>query len=154
MALQAQLGLDASIGIVLPELTARLEGAIAAQAAITLQPPTLAANLSAALGLVAQLEAAITMGLPGVGIDLSVMASIIAEIQLSLGQLQAQLAFSASLGLTLGASGIYAYKWMGPAGEAVPSGLPGLPADGESFGVFLVTGSSGSWTALQAMFGL
>lgn len=109
LALGAQVSLEAQ----LPELQAKVTGALEAQAAITLSPPTLSGNLEAALGLVAQLEAAIALGMPSAGIDLTVMAAIVADLQASLGALQAQL----SLFSCLGAPGVYLVSQSGTLGE-------------------------------------
>lgn len=153
MALLAQGRLSASIGLVLPELAARLEGMLAAQVNLTINPPTLAANLQAALALVAQLEASITLGLPSASIDLSVIVGLIAELQLSLGALQLDLQWALAFGLILGTPGIHLYAHEGAVGDVLPGGLPG--GDGPSqpaVGVLLLATDSGAIAALRAMF--
>lgn len=153
MALLAQGKLSASIGLVLPELTARLEGMLAAQVNLTINPPSLAANLQAALGLVAQLQAAIALEMPSASIDLNVILGLIAELQLSLGALQVDLQWAIAFGVILGTPGIHLYAHEGPVGDVLPGGLPG--GDGPTqpaIGVLLLATDSGAISALQAMF--
>lgn len=152
LAVTAKGALDVAIGASLPEVQAKLAGAVQAQANIALNPPTLATQLNAALALVAQLQAMIALGVPGGVVDLTAMAKVIAELQATIGLLNTQVDFSASFSATLGASGVHAYLWEGKSSDAVPGGLPGLPADADSWGLFLVTGSAATWSSMQAMF--
>ncbi len=75
----------------LAELNAKLAGALALQASITVTPPTMAASLQAAVALVAALEAqialSISLGLPEVSVDLTVMLSVVAELNASIAVL-------------------------------------------------------------------
>src|SRR5690606_12133709 len=102
-AATAQLELDASIAVVLPEIQAKL----AALVAVNLVPPTLAASLDTALQIVANIEAAISLGAPPLDFQAAAVYELIATLQGQLVDLQASLAFSASLALTLGASGVH-----------------------------------------------
>lgn len=88
------------------DFQAKLQGALAIQAAIAITPPTLAASLAAALDLVASLQAAIAIGLPGVEIDLSAMLAVIAD-------LNASLAVLLGLNIVLGTAGVYVFTHNG-----------------------------------------
>lgn len=92
----------------LAEFQAKLSGALAAQAAVTLSPPTLATSLTAALELVSTLQASIALGLPGVSVDLSVMLAVIADLNASLAALLA-------LNVVLGTAGVYVFTHHGAA---------------------------------------
>jgi len=136
-ALTAAAELDATATIALPELSGKLAGLLNVQAALTIQPPTLNASLSAALKIVAELQASISLGLPGATLQLSALAAIIAEIEASLGSIQAAIALAAALSLQLGTAGVHAYSFTGRADELGPAvrsitigGLPGgAPSD-------------------------
>lgn len=153
MALAANASLSASIDFVLPELTAKLAGFVEMQAAVMLNPPSLASDLEAAIGLVAQLEALIELGLPSAGIDLTLIAGLIADLQLSLGALSARLSFSVGFGVLLGTPGIYLVHHSGPIGDVLPAGLPGGAGPSqqvEGIGVFAT--DAGAWAAIQSVF--
>jgi hypothetical protein len=161
LALQAQLGIDASVGIVLPQITAQIEGAIELQANLTLNPPTLAANLQAALGLVAALEASIAIGAPSVSFQLAAVAELLAKLQADLGALNAQLAFSANLGLVLGVGGVLGYAYSGSADgisdaaqNAFSGGLPtGGDQGAEVHGAFFIASTPAAREAMALLFG-
>lgn len=153
LALQAQAGLDLSIGLVLPELQAKLGAYLGVQAQLAITPPSLALDLEAAIGLVAQLQATISLGLPGIEFDLSIIAGLIAELQLSLGGLQAQLAFSLQFGLLLGTPGIVVAVHEGQIGDVLPGGMPGGFGPAQPvWGVGLFATDAGSRTALETFF--
>jgi hypothetical protein len=153
LALTAQGNISLSVNLVLPELTAKLAGYIAAQASIAITPPTLAFQLEAALGLVAQLQALVALDLPSISINLSIVAGLIAELELSLGSLTAQLNFAISLGLILGTPGVYLVRHSGPVGDVLPGGLPGGAGPSQQVeGIAILATDAGAWSAMQALF--
>lgn len=142
--------LDASIGIELPSIEAKLAGALAVQASVAITPPTLEVQLDAALALVAQLQASIALGLPGISLDVSAMVAIIAELQASLGALQANLALGLAIGLQLGTPGIWLYHVQGDPVDIIPGGIPGVSGSVE--GVILLAADAGAIDAIRAVF--
>ena len=154
-ALAAQGAIDASIGLVLPEIQAKLAGLLA----VNLIPPTIAASLTTALQLVANIQAAITVGAPAVDIQLAAVAQLIAELQAQIVSLQAQLAFSATLSATLGASGIHLYSYDGEAGELgselqaeLSGGFPGGQPSDATFAMLAAGTTPAAIAAIKAMF--
>lgn len=132
--------------MVLPELQARLLGAIEAHAQLSISPPSLSVNLQAALDLVAQLQAAIEIGLPSASIDIGLMANLIAEIQ-------AQVDFLLSFNLLLGTPGIFAYRYYGASGDLIPGGLPdGNGPQEQVYGLLLFAADGGAWEGMQGFF--
>lgn len=86
------------------ELQGKLTGLLSVSAALSIQPPALAAQVDGALKLVAQLEAMVSAGLtvspPGVTLNIAAVASLIGELNASLAALLA-------LTVTLGTAGVY-----------------------------------------------
>jgi len=138
------------------ELSAKIAGALALQAQITLTPPTLATQITSVAALLASLEAqlaiSISLGLPEVSVDLTVMLAVLAELQASLAAL-------AALTVTLGTAGVYVIVHNGDAAthgsevQAIVDGIapPGnnvhsvtylatAPAVFEALGAVLLTG--------------
>jgi hypothetical protein len=159
LALAAKAQLDLALGVELPSLQARLAGLLALQARLSLTPPSLAASLDLALKLVAALQASIALGLPGISFQLQAAAALIAQIELDLGKLQGSAAFAASLGLLLGAPGVFAYVYHGQVGHvgselqteinaAPPGGSPIAQADA----LLLLTAMPATWTSMEAVF--
>ncbi len=155
VALAAQLELDTSINLALPEVQAKLDGALAAQAQLTITPPSLVTSLVAAMELVAALEAAIALDLPNASLDLSILANVIAELGATLGALSASAAFSGSLSALLATPGVTAYAFTGKEQELGPDAAALLnDAVRQNVGVLLLAHDGGAITALRAMFGL
>jgi hypothetical protein len=153
MALTANAGISASIGLVLPELEAKVAGYVEAHAQLLVNPPSLEADLEAALGLVAQLQALIALGLPSAGIDLGLILGLIAELEILIGSLSARLAFSTSFGLLLGTPGVYLVRHSGAVGDVLPAGLPGGSGPSQPVeGIALLATDAGAWAAIQAVF--
>lgn len=153
IAVSAKGALDASLGIQLPELNAKIAGMLAAQAALTLSPPTLAASLSAALDLVANLQESIALGLPSASINLAVVAGIVAELNASLGALNAQVALSAGFAATFGVGGVRLIRADGPIetiGADLAGVLPSLGAPGaDAHALVLAAVDSDAWAAIE-----
>lgn len=154
IAVTAKGGLDAAVAVALPELQAKVAGALEAQAALTLSPPTLAGDLQAAVALVGQLQAAVALGLPSAGIDLVAMAAVVAELQATIGGLQAQLALSASLGVTLGGGGVHLITQDGTIGTLGSDVAGAASAIGSSLSpckaVVLLATTDAAWAGISA----
>lgn len=157
----AQAQIDTAASISLGEVEAKVAGALEGQARLAVTPPSLAANLAFALQMVQDLQAAIAIGTPDAVFDASGAARIAAELQATLGQLQASIAFAASLGVTLGTPGIYLFRTSGAVGtrgtelQAEIGG--GLPTGGgpnvQVEGFILLAASNAAKAALGATFG-
>lgn len=157
----AQVALDAAIAVSLPAITAKITGALEAQAALIATPPTLTGNLAIAQNLVLGLQAAIAVGAPSLDVRLSALASLLAELQAQAATLQAQAAFSAAFALTLGGAGVHLYSYEGPAsdlGDAIRSiligGPPGIAGTDEVFAILPATSGPVSISALRGFVGL
>lgn len=138
------------------ELTGKLQGFLSIQAALTISPPALGAQLDGALSLVAQIQGQLAAGLtvapPGVNLSIAATAAAVAELSASLAALLA-------LTVTLGTAGVSvivhegAASTHGPEMQAVvddiaPPGnnvhsvtfLATAPEVWEALGVALLTG--------------
>lgn len=152
LALTAKANLDGALSVTLPEIQAKLDGALLAKVRLTASPPSLAASLSTAQSLVANLQAAIAAGLPNASLSITGLLAIIAELEATLGSMQARAAFSASFGVALGGAGVHLYRFEGAANQLVPGGVAGYPVDAAAKALVLVTLDSGAWSAVQTMF--
>lgn len=157
LALSAQVGMDSSINVVLPEVQAQVDGALDAQINLAANPPSLAGALEAALAVVAGLEAAIALGLPFVDMSVDANAALVLDLQARLGALNAQLSVAAGFGVTLGTPGVLFYTVSGFTGVVAGELATELAQIGggvaECVGVVLLATSPAAQTALQATFG-
>lgn len=153
MASQAQVALDGSIGLALPDFQTRLTGALA----ISVQaPPSLADLIASATALLAALQTLLAAPLP----DLSATLSLIAELQATIATLNANLAFSLDFGQLLSAAGIHFYAYSGRADQLgaemsgqLSGGLPGGAGPAERIaGVILAANDGSAIEALQTIF--
>lgn len=125
-ALSAQGALDASIGVSLPEIQAKITGMLALQASLTITPPSIVASLEAALDMLVELQASLALTMPELsvtlGLQITALFGTVTSIGLTLpdiaakiyaalamvaslkGALMASLLPSASLNLTMIAS--------------------------------------------------
>lgn len=159
-ALQATAAANIAIGVSLPELQAKLAGAIQAQASVSVSPPSFAA----ALEFAAQLTAAANLAIsgPAVNVDVAAIAKFIAEIEVLLGQLQAQASVVLGLNILFGTAGVHMYTVEDPIGQhgndlqaQLAGGTPGGGGpDDAGFGVYLVGVDSGVIAALRTVFGV
>lgn len=157
IALSATAGIDVAVGISLPEVQAKITGIIEMQAQLTLNPPSLATSLTALLSLVTQLEAAIALGLPSASLDLSAVAVALAELNVTLGQLTAQLSLAADINAILGSPGVALYRYTGslePLASQLPGGNPFPGAAPLPLGVFAVAQDLGAVDAMRKVFGI
>jgi hypothetical protein len=119
----AELVAQVSIGQIVPttasllaqslaELNSQLAGFLNIQAALTIQPPALDAQLQGCLQtaatIQAQIAAGITVSPPGVGLSVAANAAAMAE-------LTAQITALLALQVTLGTAGVYVITHNGPS---------------------------------------
>jgi hypothetical protein len=158
IGLAASAAISASVGLVLPQISAQIEGLIELSTRLTITPPSLAVNLESAFALVAALQASIELGVPSIDFQLAAVAELLASLQLSLGALNAQLAFSASLDLLFGTGGVLMYAYTGTADGIVDAAqsafasLPGVDPATNVGGVFLIATTPGAATAMDLIF--
>lgn len=102
----------ALVAQLMAELQGKLQGFLNISAALSIQPPALAAQVEGAIKIVAQLEAMVSAGLtvapPGVALNITAVAGLVAELN---GRLAALLALS----LALGTAGVYVMTYSGDA---------------------------------------
>ncbi len=160
-ATSLRVALDASIGVVLPELQAKLTGLLALQARIAVSPPDLTAKLNAALAAVAALQAAISVGLPTASLQVTVIADLVARIQADIGDLNVNLSLSADIAALLGAAGVHAYKYTGAASGLGPqlsstigTTLPGGQSTDQVGAVLLASSVPNTIAALATWYGV
>lgn len=160
MALLASANLNASIGLALPSITAKLQGLLEIQASLALSPPTLAAQLAAAIALVENLTLAISLGLPGIDFQFAAVAALLAEVQVDFGAISVSVDFGADFALVLGTGGIDVYVYEGRVEDFgaelathLEAGLPGGAAPGDTCdAVILAASSTVSAQALATFF--
>jgi hypothetical protein len=153
LANQANAALAASVGLALPDLQARLDGALAISVA---PPPSLADLIASVQAMLAALQTLLAAPLP----DVSATLSLIADLQATMATLNANLALSLSFGNLLGSPGIHYYAYFGRADQLGPemsghlsAGLPGGAGPSENIaGVILAANDAGAIAALEAVF--
>lgn len=138
--------LPIALASALPRIQAQLAGAINASAQLTLTPPTIFLALELSTQLVANIQASIALGVqvPALSVQLNLLASLILSLEIELG----------ALGFDLGAAGIHAYAYAGPAnglGPALPSSFPGGATTDFTNALVLATSVPASWIALGAI---
>jgi hypothetical protein len=133
--LDAAARLDAVCAISLPNLQAKVTGLLNMMAAMTITPPSLAANVTACAAVLASLQAKLALGLPGIALDVSALATLLASIEGDLGSIQAAVSFSAELAALLGTAGVHLWAYTGRAdslGAPLTAALAGGPPGGGS----------------------
>lgn len=145
----------AALQVQLPKIEAQIAGLIALQAKLSIQPPTLAASLDAALAIAASIEAAISLGMPGVDFQLAAVLELLAQLQIELASITAALAISVSLG----AAGVHLYAYSGQAAQLggefqseLATGFPGGQPTDQTYAVMLATTLPATKIALEAVF--
>lgn len=136
------------------QLQARLAGIVQAMAAMTVTPPTAAANLEAAAAIVTALEASIVLGVPSVDFQIAALAKAKLEIEVALGELDV------SLGININTPGVYLYRYTGrndliASGfyNALGTGLPGAAPDQHAEAWLLAAVSPGAQASLSVVLG-
>lgn len=142
----AEAAINVAVGVSLPTVQAQLAGALAAQAKLTISPPTLAGQLNALAAMTAAVQAAIMLGLPTVNLQLTGLATLIADLQVKLAALQINISF--------GQAGIYAYLYQGRAdglGE-FSSRIPGGNPNNQVSGILVAASSPAAIGAMAQVF--
>lgn len=149
LLLTFKAGIDASTGIAIPEISAKIAGLNGILGALTVAPPDLAGTIDAAIQTVTQLQAAI--GGPTVTLEIGAITAQLAELSAQLGTL------TAAADLTIPAGSLAVYVYDGPSGSlgaelqaAVNASLPGAP--GHANALILVTTSPADWAAADEVF--
>jgi hypothetical protein len=139
-------GAAALIAAAKADVLSKIAGTIEAQARLTAQPPTLAANLQIAQQIVVSLQAAIAIGAPVLDLQVAALAKVLAE-------LQAQLA--AVVALNLDQAGIAVYTYDGAIGNTSTQALlpPGVAPTKDTAAVILAAVAPGAGAALRALTG-
>lgn len=152
--LAAQASITVSVGVSLPEVTARLDGWIALHANLLLTPPSFAGQVTAVADLLAQLQLSATLGLPDVDFQVSAALVAIAELEGILAGLSAQLDFAATL--QLGVGGIHFYRVESTSDQVgadlaavLSAGIPGAPPGTQAYGVLMVGTTPQARAALE-----
>lgn len=141
-AVSAVGALDVAVATSLPEVEAKLAGAVAASTAVAVTPVQVSALL----------EAALAVAVPGVAVSLDAFAGVIAELEATLGTLQAQAAIGVALSAQLGTPGVWLYHVQGNPADIIPGGIPGVSEPVE--GVILLGADAGAISAIRSIFGL
>lgn len=129
------------------DLNAKIAGIIAAQAQLTVNPPTLAANLAVAQQIVVSLQAAIAIGLPTVSLQAAALAQVLAALQADL---------AAIVDLNLGQAGVSLYSYQGRINDCSTDNIvpDGIDPDSDSSAIILAGVAPGARQAIRAIAGL
>jgi hypothetical protein len=151
----ASASVTASVGASLPELNAKLAGLVQLIAQMTLAPPTLEASIALTSTALASLNAAAS--LPDLSATLlPTLVLQAAAIELSIGALELQLEFAASIPLSTGGVLMYAYTGTADgitaAAQSTFASLPGVDPATNVGGVFLIATTPGAQEALDLIF--
>lgn len=151
----AQASVTASVGASLPELQAKLTGLAALVLQISAAPPTLAASIALTQTSLAALQAAAS--LPDLSATLlpTLTAQVLA-VTATIGALELQLEFAASIPLSTGGVLMYAYTGTADgitaAAQSTFASLPGVDPATPVGGVFLIATTPGAKEALDLIF--
>lgn len=156
MGLSAVAAADATLAVALPEATAKLAGALAAQVQFTLTPPSIAASIA----LLQSAIASLTVSPPNATLSLAVIAQVVAELQATVAALQAQASLVAGFSAAFGTAGVWAYAHTGTPGtfgadfdSAIGGGLPdSLDPDLPTYAVVFIASDAGAISAMQQVF--
>lgn len=136
----------------LPDVQARIAGALAVQASLTVAPPDFDGTVSALAAVAASLQ---LVG-PSVTLQVGAVAALLAELELLLLQLQAMV----SIGVLLGSPGIHGYTYTGKVANAADQirdvlqlNPPGAPAD-QAGGVLLMASTPAAVQAVGTFYGV
>ena len=138
-----------AVAAVAADLSAQVAGALAAQASLTITPPTIAADLQTAADIIAGLH----LAPPGIDFQLAAVAALLADIQ---ARLSAIVAFQSLFGATVWVYG--AASKLGSLGSdlqtAIGSGPPvGAPTD-DAVAILIGANIPASRVALSAFVGV
>lgn len=142
-----------AVGAVYASLQAQLAGALEASLRLSITPPTLSAQLDAAVAIEAAIKASITLGLPTIDIQIAALAALVASLN---AQIAALLAFQATFGeqVFLYAGSAQAKDIGAQTAAALAGGPPGVPPLSECAIVALVATVPSARAALGVFFGV
>lgn len=144
-----QAALSVAQGLATAELQGKLSGLAGLLAAITISPPDLSANLTAAIDTVASIQAQIALPSPPTAtVQVGLIAALIAELE---GQLSL---LTASIPIPTASINMYAYQG---AKSSIGTELQGVintdfPSAGTSRALILVASTDAAWEALSQVF--
>lgn len=155
--LAANLDLQVQLGA----LGARLDGAIAATASLTLTPPTLLNTLALAVTLATNLGAYVSADFITPSVAISAAAALVASLTARVAELTARVSALAAVTAALGTAGVLAFTYTGAASDlpaavaaAVGAGWPdGTPSSSPSNALVILASGSGTAAALSTLFG-
>jgi hypothetical protein len=155
------LAANASLQVQLGRLNARLQGALAFQAALVANPPTLAGNVALVGQLAANLGAYVSANYITPTAALAAVAALVAKLTADVAALTAQVSALASITAALGTAGVLAFTYTGTAegfpaavSAAVGAGWPdGTPSSSPSNALVILASGSGTAAALSTLFG-
>lgn len=139
-----------AVASLLGQLQANLSGLLKVQAALTVSPPSLSANISGVAKVAASLALAVEG--PSVTLQISAVASLIAQLQVQVSALVALMA-------SLGTAGVAVYAFDGTASElgtqvssVTSSGIVGGAPGDHANALVLATTIPATWLAMQQFF--
>jgi hypothetical protein len=158
IAIAAQATADASLGLVIPQITAQIAGLIALITQLGISPPSIEGSIALLTQAIGSLQAAVT--LPGASANITAIAAALAQLEATLLSLNAQVTASAALAVTLGTPGVWVYSYDGTPrafgpnfSGAIGGGLPdSLDPDLPINGLVLLTSDGGTWQAMKTCF--
>lgn len=129
------------------DLAAKIAGIIEAQARLTVNPPTFAANLAIAEQIVAALTASISLGLPSLDLQVATLGALLVDLQAQLDAL---------LAINLSAAGVSVYLYEGEQQATSTASIvpPGVAPTADSTAIILSGVAPGTRAALKALFGI
>ena len=153
----AGLRLELELG----SLGARLEGALAAQASLTITPPSLAVNIALAADLAASLAATPPSAYISASDAIAAAAALVANLTALEAQINGDVTALASVTTALATAGVLAFRYSGTAADvpaavasAVGSGWPdGTGAGAATNAVVILASGGGTASALSTLFG-
>lgn len=153
----ANLRLELELG----SLRARLEGALAAQASLTITPPSLAVNIALAAQLAASLAATPPSAYISATDAIAAAASLVANLTALDAQITGDVSALANVTTTLATAGVLAFRYSGTAvdfpgavASAVGAGWPdGTGPSAATNAVVILASGGGTASALASLFG-
>lgn len=157
----AIVGADASLELELGSLGARLAGAIAAQAALTTTPPSLAGNIVIAGDLASSLAATPPSAYIAPADAIAAAAALVSALTALHTQISVDVTALGNVTTALGTAGVLAFTYTGTAADfpsavaaAVGAGWPdGTSSSAATNAIALLASGSGTSSALASLFG-
>lgn len=151
VAVAATAAAKVSLGLADIDLKAKAAALALLQARVTIQPPTLDAQVAASAQLQAALVGAMAVGAPLVPVDVSAIATAMAQLTADIGTLQTQLSIALEAQASLGGAAVHLLRYDGPAGQ-LAGGVPGVAPETEVHAVVVVATSPAAEAAIRGVF--